>query len=200
VTLATSWYVPSVPSAPLSIFDRPVPEADATLRYGDEPDQLIDLFGPDNPGPWLVLLHGGFWRPAYDRSHLTHLAAAFAATSRRVALVEYRRIPGRPDATTSDVLDALAALDATGATVLGHSAGGQLALWAGATAPGLARVIAVAPVADMVRAETLDLGSGAVRSFLGGPATDRPDLDPMRLTPLCDAVIVSGDRDDRGVA
>ncbi len=173
-----------------------MPTADATLHYGDEPDQLVDLYGPSSPGPWLVLLHGGFWRPTFDRSHLTHLAAALAAKSRRVALVEYRRIPGQPDATTSDVLDALDALDATGATVLGHSAGGHLALWAGATAPELTRVVAVAPVANLVRAETLHLGSGAVRSFLGGPAADRPDLDPMMMmTPLCDVVVVSGDRD-----
>jgi acetyl esterase/lipase len=174
-----------------------VPTADATSRYGNEPDQLVDLFGTQSPGPWHVLIHGGFWRPQYDRSHLSHFAAALAATGRRVALIEYRRIPGQPDSTTSDVLAALASLDVAGATVIGHSAGGHLALWACSSLPDLARVVAVAPVADLPRAEALDLGAGAVRAFLGGLAATRPDLDPMKLTPLCDVVVVSGDHDDR---
>ena len=186
-----------MPSAHRSIFDRPVPTADATSRYGDRPDQLVDLFGLEESGPWHVLIHGGFWRPQYDRSHLSHLAAAIAASRRRVALIEYRRIPGDPDATTSDVLAALASLDVSGATLIGHSAGGHLALWASSSLRGLARVVAVAPVADLPRAEALGLGAGAVRAFLGVPATQRPDLDPMSLTPLCEVVVVSGERDDR---
>ncbi len=181
----------------MSIFDRTAPKASATLRYGDAPDQLVDIFGSDHAVPWLIMFHGGFWRPQYDRSHLSHLAAALAATGRRVASVEYRRIPGDPDSTMSDVLAALAALDSTEATLFGHSAGGHLALWAASTTPGLARVVAVAPVADLQQAERQELGSGAVQAFLGRSAAQRPDLDPMLLSPLCDVVVIGGDRDDR---
>ena len=53
-------------------------------------------------------------------------------------------------------------------------------------AADLARVVGLAPVADLELAERLDLGSGAVRVFLGGGAAGRPDLDPVRLpAPAC---------------
>lgn len=182
---------------PLNIFERDGRPAEGTLRYGDHPDQLIDLFGMEHGGPLLYLLHGGFWRPEYDRSHLSHLCLALAATGRRVASVEYRRTPGHPDDSMSDVLDALDAMDPTGATVIGHSAGGHLALWCASAATGIARVVALAPVSDLQRAESFDLGTGAVRDFLGQSAVQRPDLDPAQLTPACDVVVISGGRDDR---
>ncbi len=94
---------------------------------------------------------------------------------------------------------ALAAVPHRGVVLVGHSAGGQLALWAGATCPppDLARVVGLAPVADLELAERLDLGSGAVRAFLGGGAAGRPDLDPVRLpAPACPVVLVTAGRDD----
>lgn len=181
----------------MNIFERPVPPPAMTVHYGDDPDQVIDVYGKQSDGPTVFILHGGFWRPEYDRSHLSHLSQAIAASGRYVALVEYRRIPGDPDSTTSDVAAALAALDAKGGIVIGHSAGGHLALWASSFVNDLARVIALAPVADLQRGESLDLGSGAVRAFLGGHASERPDLDPIRNIPQCQVVVISGDLDDR---
>ena len=64
-------------------------------------------------------------------------------------------------------------------TVLGHSAGGHLALWAAAALARrrvhLAAAVGLAPVADLVLAHELGCGSGAVRDFLGGsPQDQRP--------------------------
>jgi acetyl esterase/lipase len=72
----------------------PVPP-DATAAYGDHPDQVVDFYRPagarGRPAPLAVLLHGGAWRAAYDRTHLSPLAAFLAARGLAVASVEYRR-------------------------------------------------------------------------------------------------------------
>lgn len=64
---------------------------DRTLAYGPHPDQVVDLYGA-GAGPLVVLLHGGFWRAAYDRRHLSPCAAELARRGLPVALVEYRRV------------------------------------------------------------------------------------------------------------
>src|SRR3954470_20706760 len=116
------------------ILTRPGPPPGRTVAYGPGPDQLIDLYLP--PGPsrgWVVYLHGGFWRPEYDRAHARPLAAALAAIGLTVALPEYRRT-GWPE-TFDDVHAAMNTPETMteGRTVwTGHSAGGHLALWAAA--------------------------------------------------------------------
>ena len=67
--------------------------------------------------------------------------------------------------------------------VVGHSAGGHLALWAASAAPaaGLVGTVALAPVADLAAADRERVGGDAVEAFLGGPASTRTDLDPTRL-------------------
>src|SRR5687767_5756925 len=108
----------------------------------------------------VALIHGGFWRPAYDRVHLRPMAAALRDLGWEVVSIEYRRVPGDPDATVSDVRAALSA--AAPDVIAGHSAGGHLALWAAATM-GL-KAVALAPVADLRLAEELNLDGGAVKA------------------------------------
>ncbi len=172
---------------------------DRTWPYGDGPDQVADVYVPEDTAPTLstvVLIHGGFWRATYDRKHLRPLATALAGRGHTVFSLEYRRIPGDPDATVSDVHTAVAQLP-EGAQLVGHSAGGHLALWLAAE-PGLtATTLALAPVADLVLADDLNLGSGAVRAFLGSGAADRTDLDPRRRpAPRNGVVVLHGEQDD----
>lgn len=166
------------------MFTRAVPEPDSVRAYGSEPDQVLELFG--TTGPVIAVIHGGYWRPEYDRTHVRPLADALARTlGARVANVEYRRIPGDPDASIDDVTAAIAHLHAreqSSVLLVGHSAGGQLALCAHARSPLDARgVVALAPVTDLVMAHELELDEGAVADFLGCAAQARPDLDPGRL-------------------
>ncbi|MGK5498987.1 alpha/beta hydrolase [Streptomyces sp. URMC 125] len=162
----------------------------ATERYGPHPSQVVDLYGPPD-GPLVAVLHGGFWREAYDRAHLSPPAAALAkAHGLRVALVEYRRVGGGGGwpGTFEDVAAALAHLAGLGEVraVAGHSAGGHLALWAAARGLVAGTVVAVAPVADLARAHELRLSGGAVAGLLGGAdrVADRlPETDPMLLPP-----------------
>ncbi|MEV0153492.1 alpha/beta hydrolase [Micromonospora sp. NPDC050686] len=206
---------------PRDVLTRPAPAPDLTVAYGSHPDQVADLRRPAGPGPGrlLVVVHGGFWRAEYDRTHTGPLAAALAAQGHPVAQLEYRRT-GQPDGgwphTLTDVLagvaalpglaaDALPGLVAPGAPILiGHSAGGQLALYAAAHAPGtVGGVLALAPVADLAEAYRLDLDSGAVAALLGGGPDDVPDryrtTDPRSLVPTQVRTVVIHGTEDRQV-
>lgn len=173
-----------------SVLEREAPEPDVVASYGPGPDDVADVQLGGDDRPLVILVHGGFWRPAYDRTHLRGLAHALAAEGFTAAATEYRRVPGDPDAALADVRVALRVLPVElrgrhdgRVVVVGHSAGGHLALWAAAAAPAahLAGTLALAPVADLLAAQAAGLGSGAVTAFLGGPADDRLDLDPVRM-------------------
>jgi acetyl esterase/lipase len=198
-----------------SVLDRPAAPPDAAVAYGKHPDQVIDVWYGGGAAPVVVLLHGGFWRPQWDRTHLRPMAEALRHAGWTVAVPEYRREPGNPDVTVADVRAALDRLPAALAgrydeghgpvpVVAGHSAGGQLALlaatapWHGPADPLLRGVLALAPVADLVLAERLDLDDGAVVDFLGTSAPARADLDPVRLgEPVVPVTVLHGTADDR---
>ncbi|MGP3977181.1 alpha/beta hydrolase family protein [Streptomyces sp. 8N114] len=170
-------------------------------RYGPHPSQVIDLYGEAAGGGRVVLLHGGFWREEWDRSHLSPFAAALAGQGIPVALVEYRRVGGGGGwpATVEDIDAALDHLGATPSVLFGHSAGGHLALWAAARRERAAgRVVVLAPVADLERAHAVRLNGGVVSAFLGGEdkvASTLWDADPMRLLPRVPVEILHGTAD-----
>jgi len=188
-----------------SILERPSAPLDAVVRWGEGEDDVADVRYGDPARPLVVLIHGGFWRPAYDRVHVRATTEALAREGWTVAAPEYRRIPGDPDATTSDVAAALTALPSLLAdhhdgrvVVLGHSAGGHLGLWAAsaAPAPGLVLTVPLGAVASLALAEADGLGAGAVGAFLGGAAAGRPDLDPVLLpAPFSQVTLVHGAED-----
>ncbi|MBV1854124.1 alpha/beta hydrolase [Catellatospora tritici] len=191
-----------------SVLTRTATAPDETLRYGQEPEHVADAWHGDARAldrPLVLIVHGGFWRPEYDRAHTHPMAAAIRDAGWTVCSTEYRRQPGVPDVTTRDVADAIATLPNAltrhdgRVIVVGHSAGGHLALWAAAAAPaaGLAGTLALAPVADLVLAEELHLDDGAAGDFLGVPAAERADLDPARLsTPSGEVVLLHGVLDE----
>ncbi|ADU11635.1 hypothetical protein ML5_6192 [Micromonospora sp. L5] len=206
-------------SDPREVLTRPSPPPDATVSYGDHPDQCADLrlpAGDGPPRPLVVVVHGGFWRAEYDRAHTGPMAAALAALGHPVAQIEYRRT-GRPDGgwphTLTDVRAGIAALPELAAAALpgrvapvppilvGHSAGGHLALYVAAHAPEtVGGVLALAPVADLAQAYRLDLDEGAVAALLGGGPDDVPDrytaADPSALVPTrTRTVVIHGDQD-----
>jgi acetyl esterase/lipase len=201
------------------------PPPPLVVRYGDHPDQMANLHLPAHvsvPRPVVVLLHGGFWREEWDRTLMTPLAGDIAARGVAAWNVEYRRVGqdgGGWPGTLHDVaaaIDALADLpevDADTVVVVGHSAGGQLALWAAGRhrlPPGVAgagpRVapkgaVALAGVCDLVRGALEGLGGGAVPAFMGGPPEQVPDryaaTSPSLLLPLrVRQLLVHGTRDD----
>ncbi|BCJ70578.1 lipase [Catellatospora sp. IY07-71] len=183
------------------MLSRSAPAPDATVRYGPLPEQVADAWHGGAGAaarPLVVLVHGGFWRPEYDRAHTHPMAAAIRDAGWTVCSIEYRREPGRPEHAVRDVAGALAAMpgEVDGhdgrVIVAGHSAGGHLALWAASAAPAPRQVgtLALAPVADLRLAEQLHLDDGAVRDFLGAVAASRADLDPARLPAPAGATVL----------
>ncbi len=167
----------------------------------------------------LVAIHGGYWRLRYGLEELRPFCAALAQRGFPVASLEYRRLGeagGGWPGTLDDVEAALAALPAAaadrglhlrGALLVGHSAGGHLALWAasraqapaGRTLPVLG-VAGLAPVSDLAEASRLNLSSGVVRELLGGSPEQVPAryraASPVELLPLrLPTVLVHGTDD-----
>ncbi|TCK27879.1 alpha/beta hydrolase family protein [Pseudonocardia endophytica] len=186
----------------MSVLSRPAPEPDRRESYGSDPDQVMDMWPGGEPGrPTVVIVHGGFWRPAFDRVHARPMATALHEAGWPVISLEYRRIPGDPEASVADVDAGIRAAGGhgDGVVTVGHSAGGHLVLLQAATHPESVRgTVALAPVADLALGERRDLGGGAVAAYLGGPASGSEHLDPARLpAPDGPVAIVHGDRDDR---
>lgn len=180
------------------------PPADARIAYGSDPNQFFDLRLPaskersKSPYPFVINIHGGFWRAKYSLDHAGHLCSALAARGFASANLEYRRVGNAGGAwpgTFSDIRSAyqfllqnaqLHNLDPRRIVVMGHSAGGQLALCLAAHEPGIRRVISLAGVVDLQRAYQLHLSNDAVVEFLRGTPAEVPDhyreADPMELS------------------
>lgn len=202
---------------------RPLPAP--AIAYGAHPDQVANLHlpaGDGGPYPAVVVLHGGFWRERWDRTTTTPIARDLAARGFAAWNLEYRR-PGPPGhewpATLLDVaagIDALADVDAVDVdrvVAVGHSAGGQLALWAAARprlpagAPGagpsvrLRAAISLAGVVDLRAGAESGLGDRACSAFLGGEPAEVPERyavsSPAALAPLgVPQLLVHGPADD----
>ena len=169
-----------------------------THAYGPHRLQRADLYLPPGDGPHrvAVAIHGGSWQARYGRWVMRLVAADLARRGLAVWNIGYRRM-GRGEgggwpATFDDVgaaIDRLSAvgdsrLDLAETVVVGHSAGGQLALWAASredSAVAIRRVAALAAVCDMERAKI-------ARDLLGGRPEEVPDryaaVDPIRRVPL----------------
>jgi acetyl esterase/lipase len=210
---------------PRDVLTRPAPPASLEVRYGEHDDQVVEVWLPpaSSNAPLVIFVHGGFWRAQWDRSHAKPLAADLARRGYPVALVEYRRV-GQPGGgwpgTFADIAAAVAAvphllgetlafrglpaINADRPILMGHSAGGHLALWYAGVAPDAVRgVLALAPVADFAEADRQHLGGGAVADLLGGDAATVPDryrsADPLARLPLNVPVIIVHGADDEQV-
>lgn len=171
--------------------------ADARVTYGSAPEQFGELRLPSGPGPHpvVVLIHGGCWRAEYDITHMAPLATAVAADGWAVWAIEYRRVGSPGGSWPGTFQDAGAAidhlrtlakthpLDLSRIVSVGHSAGGQLALWSAARGvlpkdssiasadPLLPHgVVALAGITDLTTYASPNGCGSAVVPLLGGDA------------------------------
>jgi acetyl esterase/lipase len=204
---------------PDDILSRQPPSADARLVYGPDPNQFVDMRFPaqdKNGGKRYALvinIHGGFWRSRYNLDHAGHLCAALARQGFVAANVEYRRVGndgGGWPGTFADIRSAhqfltqqetTFNLDLARTVVMGHSAGGQLALCLAAHEASVSKVVCLAGVVDLRRAYELHLSHDAVAEFLHGTPREVPDhyreADPMEFSiPHAKQRIIQGSVDD----
>jgi acetyl esterase/lipase len=184
--------------------NRDPPAADVRVWYGTDSLMFGDLRIP--PGvprpPLVVVIHGGCWRAENDLRHASHLSAALRDVGIATWTIEYRRVGNPGGGWPGTLQDIVAAVNHVKAlapghgleldriTILGHSAGAQLALWLAAYAGNseerfgipklevsIASVVALAPITDL-RAFSVgvDYCNRAVAPYLGG----RPEVVPER--------------------
>jgi acetyl esterase/lipase len=186
--------------------------ADERIAYGTESNQFLDFWQSQGEEKELraavVMIHGGFWRARYDLTHASHACAALARAGLAVASLEYRRVGdsgGGWPSTFEDVIDGFAAACAyfdksARVVLLGHSAGGHLALRLAAEKYAMLGVVALAPVACLDLAYELHLSNDAVSEFLGGGQEQAPGVYeaacPSRHALNTPAIVVHGALDE----
>jgi acetyl esterase/lipase len=183
--------------------DSPPPAAVARIAYGEKPLQFGDLRLPAGPGPFplAVVFHGGYWQATYNLIHTGHMCIALAEAGIATWNVEYRRlgdVGGGWPGTGEDVAWALEFVDELpleprSVVLVGHSAGGHLALWA--TKRAQLPVVALAPVSDVRDSVERTGPDGVPARFCGGSRFE--ELSPLELLPLgVRQVLVHGTADE----
>ena len=191
------------------------------IAYGDDRNQIVDLWRPATPGPHPVvaMIHGGCWQASVASFHIMDQAAADLA-KRGVAVwnIEYRRVDqpgGGFPGTYRDVAEALLALKrqapdrrldlGKGLVVIGHSAGGHLALWTAGAArlaetgplkllgfPKVRAVVDLAGLTDLERDTDTGCGPEVVAQMAGSPPDYASTSPAHRLPTGAELFIIHG--------
>jgi acetyl esterase/lipase len=190
------------------------PSANVRVQYGSDPFQFADIRTPLTAKPWPVVMniHGGFWRAKYGLEHTGHFCAALTQTGFATFNAEYRR-SGNPGGgwpgTFSDIRDAYRHIldhakeygfDKSRLAVVGHSAGGQLALCLSAYETSVTNAVSLGGVLDLQQAYELHLSNDAVSEFLGGTPEEVPEryreASPLELKIAARQVVIAGTQDE----
>lgn len=200
------------------------------VAYGAAPSQFAELFAPNGDGPFAVavVIHGGCWTREFGGiTQMRNIAGDLLRQGVAVWNVEYRRFDeeggGYPGmyhdvATAMDRLRALAPahrLDLSRIVLVGHSAGGHLAQWAGSRARlprnsplyvadplPVPTVISLGGLADL-RNEAALIKTSCERDtaqLAGTPSAGRPDVfadtSPAEMLPAgVRTVLIHGEFD-----
>ncbi|MBG22720.1 MAG: alpha/beta hydrolase [Idiomarinaceae bacterium] len=144
----------------------PFANPDQRIHYGDSPLQFAEHWQVDkrqSSAPIILSIHGGCWLNAYAIEHTYAMNTALRDAGFEVWSLEYRRVGddggGWPGSFT-DIQNGLVtiaaqyggeqALAQRDVTLIGHSAGGHLALLAGQQATELVdRIVGLAAITDI---------------------------------------------------
>lgn len=194
----------------------PVPPADKVIAYGSDSLQFGELRLPQGKGkfPVVVVVHGGCWLSAYDRQYMAHLSEQLTQAGYATWNLEFRRVGDAGGGWPGTFLDVAAGTDYVRelakvyplnrkkVIVIGHSAGGHLALWLAArhnlpqSSPLYTRkplklqgVVSLAGIPDLASYSRQE-GScnAAVPELMGGLPEEQParytEASPNALLPL----------------
>ena len=204
------------------------PDGYERISYGTDPVQFGDLRLPDGEGPHpvAIILHGGCYLSRYSLDYMGEFARATTEQGFATWNLEYRRVGdeggGWPGTFTdvaagADHLRALAEerpLDLSRVLVIGHSSGGQLAIWlAGrASTPSSSdlfsedplpvhRVLSLAPVTDIARRYHLGNCDHSAAKLMGGGPDEKAkryrEVSPIETLPVpVPHVLLLGDQEE----
>ena len=190
------------------------------MQWGAEDWQFADLHMPDDPSafqkpegvPCIMLIHGGFWKSQWTSELMRPIADDLAEAGIAAWNIEFKGWSDGDEGvwmdTLSDVMRAwgqlalLPGIDITRSMIMGHSAGGHLALMLAAKAerrPWL--TIAQAPITDLMSADQAKLSDegDAVRRWIGSSPEAEPELwrqlNPVDHPADASLLLVHGERD-----
>ena len=190
--------------------------ADHRKAYGEDALQFGELRLPETPGPHPVVafIHGGFWINQFNLDHASAMCRALANQGYAVWTPEYRRVgdtDGGWPGTFEDIIRSIGvlselapehSLDLNRVVMMGHSAGGHLALWLAAQNKlSLRGVVSLAGICDLKAYERLGNDCAAsLPVLLGGTSREVPErwtkANPIELLPIDAPVsLIHGERD-----
>ncbi|MBM7602443.1 acetyl esterase/lipase [Metabacillus crassostreae] len=200
------------------------------ISYGEHSSQFGVLRIPDSkePLPIIVMIHGGFWQSKYNLEENNPIAEDLTSRGYVTWNIEYRRVGeegGGWTGTFNDVIDSINYLshlkevynlDLTKVYLIGHSAGGHLALWVASRMDQIKdaqsfnklivpvkKVVSLAGVTDLNKMWKFHEEKGIkslVASLMGGPPNEFDErykaASPIELIPIrIDHVLVHGELD-----
>ncbi len=189
------------------VLELPIAEVAQTQDYGSSPQNtVVNIRGSDSSRGVVTLIHGGCWSNAYDRNHMLPMAEALSSMGYDVWVPEYRRVGDEGGGWPGSLEDIIAAVefvtDKTGQEpiLVGHSAGGHLALRAAQTGLAIDGVVGLAPITDLV---SYGAESGSCQSMVApfmGDDTYSPDENYRDASVNLNAItvpvaVVIGDED-----
>jgi acetyl esterase/lipase len=183
------------------------------INYGSDPLQYGLLWLPElqMPRAVIVFIHGGCWLNAYDISHSFPLSTALVQAGYAVWSLEYRRTGDEGGGWPGSFEDIQAGithlaeiepqrLAQVPVILAGHSAGGHLALLAGAVQTEIHGVVGLAAISDIT---TYSSGGNSCETaavqFMGGDAESRSEAyeaaNPAQMLPHYNTVLLHGSAD-----
>ena len=193
------------------------------VPYGAGEHQFAEYWHPGTSEPALVILvHGGCWSNEYGLDHIRALASKLKGSGYAVWSTEYRRVgdagggwPGTFEdiADSLNYTDKLSNINQHAKFVMGHSAGGHLALWVAAAGhlplesplgkrmkTHIQGAIGLAPIADLAAYSLGDNSCEVVtEKLMGGSAIDLAERyalgSPSALLPSIDSILIHGEGD-----
>jgi len=191
------------------------------IQWGAESWQFADLHMPEDPSPFqrdegipcVMLIHGGFWKERYTLDLMSPIAQDFAEAGVACWNIEFARWSHENTGvwmdTMSDVLRSwghlslIPGIDQTRCMVMGHSAGGHLALMLASTAPRKPWLaIGQAPITDLIAADQAKLSDegDAIRQWIGAGPESMIEiwekLNPVNHIPDTSVLIFHGLNDE----